>query len=835
MPVALNLGQNVMIQGRSILLALVPLLSACDQHVTVERILPLDHQGSLKVRAARVNYAGEIVVLGESTALGLEDSGLKRGHPDLHGDLRVLGSDNMASLSVAFTGTRVAEGIVADSSNPSELYLWSQQAARFSDDKGITWRDLSATLPYVSLSPGYVKTAPSGIFFVSSNFQDFQFNWDLRFRENRNGTWRKLAVPAGVRVGLIDSVDPCFMVSQVTNIVSHDCGSSWVSNGNPVASIFLDVVDPHFPGLAYAAAFLSGTTTTLYRTEDGGRAWTPLPLPFEWPIGLRLVIDPERPGVLYAVGSEKSWRGVNRGESWEPMAQPFPFSYIQTDFVKKRHYATKGGDNTIYVLSSDLKEVSRTPVPQVVERLTGLIDGRLYVSVRPVPDIFIARFRQNGELIAYTELGGVGADAVGGMDLFPDGDILITGTSDDDTLPATSRIGTNPRGFVARISADLKQIRWLTRVPSLSLSFGSSFPPGSHCAVGPDGSVYLQARTDDQAVPVTARPFSVSPFRTSSYFMRLSGGQGALVASALLGTENAGPISVQPDGDAVFGSSGSLIRLSADAAAVRWVSPAPEIGHSFTSLSTLPNGGFIAAGNRFARFSNQEPFPEDRGVIHRFEASGAPIARSMVGGTRPSSATAAAMDRWGNVLVGGTTESNDMPLKAAVEMHDAFGSSGYLIKFDMALQERVYSTHIHGFSPAGIFPLSATETLLVGSGLRSTDRPNPYNDGAETITFVRVIESAGTLPRLDRMSPSSRAGGTFGADRYFPPGGTAMLSGEWPAGGTSVSIDGVAVPSEAVDTKTLRITLPSELSSGYHSVRVHTGESVSNTLLFPVP
>ncbi|MBL8238646.1 MAG: hypothetical protein JNM66_14570 [Bryobacterales bacterium] len=516
------------------------------------------------------------------------------------------------------------------------------------------------------------------------------------------------------------------------------------------------------------------------------------------------------------------------------MPQPFSFSSIQTDFVRKRHYATKAGENAIYILSGDLKEVARVPVPQVVERLVGLIDGRLYVSVRPVADVFLARFRQNGELIAYTELGGLGEDTAGGVDVFPDGDILISGTSDDDTLPATSRIGTKPRGFAARISADLKQIRWLTRVPGMPRGLSSRLGPDARCAIGPDGSVYLHAITDDQAVPVTATPLRVSPFRTNTYFMRLSGDHGKLLASALLSTANAGPISVQPNGDAVLGIERGLLRLSADAINGEWMSPVPEDGHRFTSLSPLPSGGFIAAGDRLARYSNQQLTLESRGVIHRFEASGTPIARSMVGGNRPSSAAAAAMDRWGNLLVAGVTTSNDMPLKSAVEMHDAFGDSGYLIKFDGALKERIYSTHLHGFSPAGIFPIGATETLLVGSGLRSTDRPNPLNDGAETITFVRVIESAGTLPRLDRMSRSSRIGEYLG-DRYFPPGGTATLSGAWLVTGTTASVDGVPVPSEAVDTKTLRITLPSELQSGYHTVRVHTGEAVSNALRFPVP
>jgi hypothetical protein len=71
-------------------------------------------------------------------------------------------------------------------------------------------------------------------------------------------------------------------------------------------------LDPLDPSVAYAM-----TTDKIYRTDDTGRTWTKLPLP--WPAAQlkALAIDPARPDQVLALDYRGAiYRGHDRGEHW---------------------------------------------------------------------------------------------------------------------------------------------------------------------------------------------------------------------------------------------------------------------------------------------------------------------------------------------------------------------------------------------------------------------------------------------------------------------------------------------------------------------------------------
>jgi len=132
--------------------------------------------------------------------------------------------------------------------------------------------------------------------------------------------------------------------------------------------------------------------------------------------------------------------------------------------------------------------------------------GDSYQSrLRGTRDAFIAVWDSTcSNLLSATYLGGNGYDALWGMTLSPEGDILMAGLTDSRDFPTTSGAyqrtysGGEDDVFVTRVSGDCSRLVFSTFIG------GSSYDEGYCVALDSDENVYIGGYTDSPNFPVTS-------------------------------------------------------------------------------------------------------------------------------------------------------------------------------------------------------------------------------------------------------------------------------------------------------------------------------------------
>lgn len=95
---------------------------------------------------------------------------------------------------------------------------------------------------------------------------------------------------------------------------SQDQGASWVATGLMRAAIYSLTVDPKDSRIVYA-----GTPGgEVYRSDDGGTAWTASRVASGSAAIRVLAVDPQTAGVVYAGGDSGVYRSTDGGRQWSP-------------------------------------------------------------------------------------------------------------------------------------------------------------------------------------------------------------------------------------------------------------------------------------------------------------------------------------------------------------------------------------------------------------------------------------------------------------------------------------------------------------------------------------
>ncbi len=162
-------------------------------------------------------------------------------------------------------------------------------------------------------------------------------------RADEGYTWRNVQIHGGGFVtGIVFHPSEAGLVYARTDVGGayrrDGEGGPWVpltdwigrsdSNDMGIESIGLDPTDPQRVYLAagtYTQSF--APNGAILRSVDRGETWTVIPVPFKMGAnedgrsnGERLVVDPNRPSLLY-FGSRKNglWKSVDHGSHWEPV------------------------------------------------------------------------------------------------------------------------------------------------------------------------------------------------------------------------------------------------------------------------------------------------------------------------------------------------------------------------------------------------------------------------------------------------------------------------------------------------------------------------------------
>jgi uncharacterized protein (TIGR03437 family) len=284
------------------------------------------------------------------------------------------------------------------------------------------------------------------------------------------------------------------------------------------------------------------------------------------------------------------------------------------------------------------------------------------------------------------------------MQLDAAGNIYVAGTF----VPTNENFYS---AFVAKLSADGTQVLYFT---ALAGSSGNNY--ANALAVGSDGSVYVGGSTFSPDFPVTTGALQSASTGGSQGFLAKVNPAGTLVYSTFINvpatsvtgivlngggdiflTGAGGSASTQPFPAFVmelnaaltqvlmstYGYGGGLIALDSQGNIYLTGSAVPAV--TFTSaevftLPPLPTGEFQPTHNATFCFSSGDSGPGVGGIqvsclyqyVAKLSPIGTPLWATYVTGTYGAIASGMAVDSAGNVLVAGTTYSDDYPVTPGV-------------------------------------------------------------------------------------------------------------------------------------------------------------------------
>ena len=197
-----------------------------------------------------------------------------------------------------------------------------------SRDAGATWH---AVRPSTARYVGEIYAAGSGILYIAGRSPlpaaagvlrstDGGTTWKVVL----DGSWSLAVDPA--RAGTV------WAVSEAGVRVTRDGGTSWRSAGRaPARDLSAIVLDPRRPRILY----VSTRHNDVFRSLDGGRTWHPFGAGPKGRSGPRpgltalLVVDPRKPGTLYAGDGLGVVKTVNGGATWRRADAGVVASHVQ--------------------------------------------------------------------------------------------------------------------------------------------------------------------------------------------------------------------------------------------------------------------------------------------------------------------------------------------------------------------------------------------------------------------------------------------------------------------------------------------------------------------------
>lgn len=194
--------------------------------------------------------------------------------------------------------------LLVDPANPQVVYAGTEDGLYKSTNGGASWSRSGLdgqTVEEIEVDP----SAPSALFVLAEGIYrstNGGASWTLL--DGRFSFWNSRAIAgdpsgsawlAGTSAGAFRSID-------------H--GATWQLSNAGITASGVDnlIVDPHRPGVLYATM-----SEDLFRSTDAGTTWSPLP-------GIAhvraLAVDPRTPSRLYAGALDGVWRSQDGGTTW---------------------------------------------------------------------------------------------------------------------------------------------------------------------------------------------------------------------------------------------------------------------------------------------------------------------------------------------------------------------------------------------------------------------------------------------------------------------------------------------------------------------------------------
>ncbi|MEJ8293957.1 hypothetical protein WKI45_14105, partial [Delftia tsuruhatensis] len=404
-----------------------------------------------------------------------------------------------------------------------------------------------------------------------------------------------------------------------------------------------------------------------------------------------------------------------------------------------------------------------------------------------------------------TYLGGSGRDTIDALALTPAGQVLVAGRTESIDFPGTAG-GAQPSSgtsnlFVARLSGDLRTLEQSTYLAAGEGNYTSSM------AILPSGDVVVAGTTLSGNLPGTengAQP--AKPASGSGFVTRLSADLRTLVQSTYLGggdEDDLTALAIAPSGDIVVGGStrSSDFPGTAQGAIAAFAPTSAPTGNGFaallsadlrtlvrstyitganspTALALTPSGDVLVAGitystNLPATTGSAQPNRASGGdgfITHLSGDLRTLKQSTYLGGAAEDVITALAITPSGEVVVGGRTQSPDLPGTAGGAQPTAQlirnHTSGFITRLSGDLRTLRQSTYLGTWSPDEITALAITPSgeVVVGGNTLAPDFPGTAGGAQPTPALGDPGYQRGFVTRLSgdlrTLEQSSYLGGT---------------------------------------------------------------------------
>jgi hypothetical protein len=272
-----------------------------------------------------------------------------------------------------------------------------------------------------------------------------------------------------------------------------------------------------------------------------------------------------------------------------------------------------------------------------------------------VIDAYIAKYTPTGQLSWIKSFGGVWADTGRAIAIGGNGNIYVTGSSDDSYTGHDSTM--DPNSFLAIYSPQGEKIKYQTLgFPSGDLGYAID--------VANDGSVYIGGALSGAVAQVNAQGVDgyLAKYTSSGeqVWVKLIGEQHREEIHALTVDESGavyvtGVTEGSLGGDNLGGYDGFVAKYLPSGERL-WVSHFGSSGHDYVASITIGSNGLIyVAGNADGAFDKQTPLGNGDAYVVAFNASGQQVGTKVFGSSEGDSANSIVRGPDGYLLVSGAT------------------------------------------------------------------------------------------------------------------------------------------------------------------------------------
>ena len=426
--------------------------------------------------------------------------------------------------------------------------------------------------------------------------------------------------------------------------------------GTPAVSAL--AIDPQTPATLYAS-----TVNGFFKTTNGGTSWGASATGLTSTNQTAIVIDPVTPAIVYAASASGIFKTTNGGANWSPAITGLANTNVRTLAIDPSTPATlyAGTLNGVYKTTNSAAGWA----PASVGLPQSLFVTSLAVDPSATSNVYLGT--NDGKLFKSTNGGGNWSVvyATTTNTSFPA--LLVHPSNSAKVFAATSSFNQNlndSEAFVTKLNGFGAGLVFSTFLG------GRTSDAGNGIALDASGNIYVAGLTDSVDFPTlnAAQSTSGGSTNTDAFVTKLNSSGSALVYSTYLG--------------------GSLID-AARSIAVDGSGNAYVVGNTNSSNLATPGAFQTALGDQTGD-----------AFAAKYDANGAIIYATYLGGDRSDTAQGVAADSQGNAYVTGITQSGNFPTANAIQPHNGTQGSAvddaFVTKVNPTGNALIYSTYLGG-------------------------------------------------------------------------------------------------------------------------------------------